>query len=102
MLAWQCKKLQELVLNGYAVDRMNVIGIARLRGTALKRFEVSALPWDGALCDEISEQLGRPWTPLPKDRLNALFLNEYYNQFYDPLMNEYVMDCLHESFAEED
>lgn len=96
MLAWRCKELKELVLNGYAVEPFNVVGIARLRGTDLQRLEVSDVEWTPQLCDEISVQLGRDWTPLPKTRLNSIFVND--GRFNLQLQNEYVMKCVQESY----
>lgn len=97
MMAWRCKELKELVLNGYEVDPVNVIGIARLRGANLKRLEVSDVAWTPQLCDEISKQLGRDWTPLPKTRLNSIFVNDD-GRVNLQLQNEYVMKCVQETF----
>lgn len=97
MMAWRCKGLQELVLNGYDVDPVNVIGIARLRGADLQRLEVSDVEWTAQLCNEISNQLGRDWTPLPKNRLNSIFVND--GRFNLQLQNEYVMKCVQEAFG---
>jgi len=41
MMAWHCKKLQEIVIHGYVLDPHNLIGISRLRGRGLKKLEVS-------------------------------------------------------------
>lgn len=82
------------MLNGYEILPVNVVGIARLRGTDLRRFEVSDVEWNPQLCDEISKQLGREWTPLPKSRLNAIFINNGNLQ----LQNEYVMKCVQDAF----
>lgn len=98
MMAWQCKGLRELVLNGYMLDPVNVIGIARLRGVDLQRLEVSDVAWTPQLCDEISKQLARDWTPLPKNRLNSVFIND--GRFNLQLLNEYVMRCVQESFGQ--
>lgn len=65
MLAWQSKQLEELVVNGYALDASNVVGMARLRGDTLKRFEVSHVEWSPELCEQVSEGLGRNWSPRP-------------------------------------
>lgn len=94
MLAWRCKQLEELVLNGYEVDPHNIVGIARLRGPALKRLEVSHLEWTPQLSEEISKQLGRDWTPLPKSHLNSIFVND--GRFNLHLQDEYVMQCVQE------
>lgn len=96
MMAWRCKKLKELVLNGYELDPMNVIGIARLRGEDLHRFEVSNVSWDPELCAEVSKQVGRDWVTLPKSPLNVVFVNE--GRFNLQLQNEYVMKCVQNEF----
>lgn len=49
MMAWTCKKLEELVVHGYFIESNNLIGIARLRGSNLKRLEVSHLVWSPKL-----------------------------------------------------
>lgn len=41
MMAWVCKKLEEIVLHGYILDPHNLVGISRLRGRELKKLEVS-------------------------------------------------------------
>lgn len=43
MMAWRCSKLEEIVLHGYLLDVHNLVGIARLRGENLKRFEVAKI-----------------------------------------------------------
>lgn len=96
MLAWRCKKLTTLVLNGIEIDAHNLIGIARLRGGDLQRLEVSHVEWTAELCDEVGKQLGRNWTPLPKTRLNSIFVHD--GRFNLQLQNEYVMKCVQEAF----
>lgn len=96
MLAWRCKLFNELVLNGYGVDPNNLIGIVRLRGPELKRLEASDVEWTSQLCEEVSNQLGRGWTPLPKNHLNSIFVND--GRFNLQLQNEYVMKCVQGAF----
>lgn len=98
MLAWQCKLLQELVINGYLVEALNVVGVARLRGETLSRLEVSGVEWTPQLVDEVSKQMGRGWTPLPKTRLNSIFTNE--GKYNLQLQEEYVMRSAQKSFGE--
>ena len=43
MMAWRCKKLQELIVHGYVLDPHNVVGVARLRGRELQVLEVSGI-----------------------------------------------------------
>uniref|UniRef100_A0A182T6R3 F-box domain-containing protein n=1 Tax=Anopheles maculatus TaxID=74869 RepID=A0A182T6R3_9DIPT len=43
MMAWRCKKLQELIVHGYLLDPRNLVGVARLRGRELKVLEVSGV-----------------------------------------------------------
>uniref|UniRef100_A0A182Q0D0 F-box domain-containing protein n=1 Tax=Anopheles farauti TaxID=69004 RepID=A0A182Q0D0_9DIPT len=43
MMAWRCKKLQEIILHGYMLDPHNLVGVARLRGQELQVLEVSGL-----------------------------------------------------------
>lgn len=95
MTAWRCKKLKEIVLNGYGVDIVNVIGIARLRGPELDRFEVSDVEWTPELCEEISKLLNRDWTPVPKTRLNSMF---HEGGVGLALQAEYVIKCVQEAF----
>lgn len=49
MMAWRCKQLEELILHGHPMDAYDMVGIARLRGSQLKRFEVSELEWSTEL-----------------------------------------------------
>lgn len=41
MMAWRCKKLQEIVIHGYVLDPHNLVGVSRLRGRELQLLEVS-------------------------------------------------------------
>ena len=43
MMAWRCKKLEEIVVHGYVLDPHNLVGISRLRGKDLKVLEVSRI-----------------------------------------------------------
>ena len=43
MMAWRCKKLEEIVVHGYVLDPHNLVGISRLRGKDLKILEVSRI-----------------------------------------------------------
>lgn len=43
MMAWRCKKLEEIVIHGYVLDPHNLVGISRLRGKDLKVLEVSRI-----------------------------------------------------------
>lgn len=45
MLAWRCKKLEEIVVHGHPMDPHNLLGIARLRSRQLRRVEVSQIDW---------------------------------------------------------
>ncbi|XP_017844509.2 LOW QUALITY PROTEIN: F-box only protein 33 [Drosophila busckii] len=76
MLAWCCKKLEEIVVHGYAMDPHNLVGIARLRGRHLKRLEVSQICWNNAALtnafnDEMSGLLGHEWQPCIVEQLPA-------------------------------
>lgn len=41
LIAWQCKKLEEIVLYGYKYRIENLIAICRLRGEHLKKLEIA-------------------------------------------------------------
>lgn len=43
MMSWRCKNLEEIIIHGYVLDPHNVVGISRLRGRGLKRFEISMI-----------------------------------------------------------
>lgn len=43
MMAWRCEKLYEIIIHGYVLDPHNLVGISRLRGSNLKKLEVSIL-----------------------------------------------------------
>lgn len=41
ILSWVCKKLEEIILIGYKYQEEDLLAIARLRGTGLKRLEIA-------------------------------------------------------------
>lgn len=98
MMAWRCKKLEEIVIHGYVLDPHNLVGISRLRGRDLKVLEVSRIDLSMPSVmmtpfievshskilllnspnlnlefrqQEISTQLGQKWAPLDPKTLPA-------------------------------
>ncbi|XP_055631217.1 F-box only protein 33 [Toxorhynchites rutilus septentrionalis] len=77
MMAWRCKKLEEIVIHGYVLDPHNLVGISRLRGKELKVLEVSRIDLSipsvmmTPFIEEISTQLGQKWAPLDPKTLPA-------------------------------
>ncbi|XP_053684354.1 F-box only protein 33 [Sabethes cyaneus] len=77
MMAWRCKKLEEIVIHGYVLDPHNLVGISRLRGKELKVLEVSRIDLSmpsvmmAPFIEEISTQLGQKWAPLDPKTLPA-------------------------------
>ncbi|GAB0088460.1 uncharacterized protein DMENIID0001_028880 [Sergentomyia squamirostris] len=75
MMAWRCKKLEEIVLHGYFLDIHNLVGIARLRGYNLKRFEVAKLdllpnPLFLSFLNEINRLIMYDWLPMTDQELH--------------------------------
>ncbi|XP_050521253.1 F-box only protein 33-like isoform X2 [Daktulosphaira vitifoliae] len=79
ILSWVCSKLSELVVFGYFMETVDVCGIARLRGTNLKRFELLEedicfnRPWSVMIFDDVvkdvSKWMGKNWKPLSKENV---------------------------------
>lgn len=78
MMAWRCKKLQEIIIHGYVLDPHNLVGVSRLRGRELKCLEVSRIDLSipsvmmAPFIEEISAQLGKKWSPLDAKTLPAV------------------------------
>ncbi|XP_067002724.2 F-box only protein 33 [Anabrus simplex] len=86
ILAWKCTNLQEIVLLGYKYLDENLIAIARLRGTTLKRldiavqdilFESEDTSRENELLLEVkvSESIGKTWAPLADAQLHDVIHN---------------------------
>lgn len=101
MMAWRCKKLEEIVIHGYALDPHNLVGISRLRGKELKVLEVSRIDLSMpsvimTLIEEISLQLGQNWTPLDPKTLPAAI------GFYpvsDNVRDQYILTYIRKSLT---
>lgn len=78
MMAWRCKKLEEIIIHGYVLDPHNLVGVSRLRGRGLKCLEVSRIDLSipsvmmAPFIEEISAQLGKRWSPLDAKTLPAV------------------------------
>uniref|UniRef100_A0AAG5D519 F-box domain-containing protein n=1 Tax=Anopheles atroparvus TaxID=41427 RepID=A0AAG5D519_ANOAO len=78
MMAWRCKKLEEIIIHGYVLDPHNLVGVSRLRGRELQCLEVSRIDLSipsvmmGPFIEEISAQLGKKWCPLDAKTLPAV------------------------------
>ncbi|XP_065082101.1 F-box only protein 33 [Ochlerotatus camptorhynchus] len=102
MMAWRCKKLEEIVIHGYVLDPHNLVGISRLRGKDLKVLEVSRLDISmptvmaAPFIQEISTQLGQKWAPLDQKTLPAAL------GFYpvaDEVRDQYILRYIRSSIA---
>ncbi|KAH8234667.1 hypothetical protein KR032_001533 [Drosophila birchii] len=95
MMAWRCKRLEEIVVHGYMMDPHNLVGIARLRGRQLKRLEVSLIEWTSAASlnafnEEISTLLGQQWSPIGPEGLppSLAFDHEVRDQFVYEMLRQ--------------
>ncbi|KAH8395223.1 hypothetical protein KR222_002789, partial [Zaprionus bogoriensis] len=96
MLAWRCKKLEEIVVHGHPMDPHNLLGIARLRSRQLRRVEVSQIEWPSheiqyACNEEMYNLLGQQWILLEEEQLPPAL--SYGPVDYD-VRNEYVYELL--------
>ncbi|VVC32840.1 F-box domain,Leucine-rich repeat domain, L domain-like [Cinara cedri] len=91
ILSWQCTKLAELVIFGYFIEPIDVCGIARLRSSKLKRYELleedicfnqpqSMMFYDDLVLD-VSNCMDTNWKPLNK---NNLFVSH----------SHYILKCI--------
>ncbi|XP_040155085.1 F-box only protein 33 [Anopheles arabiensis] len=103
MMAWRCKKLQELIVHGYVLDPHNVVGVARLRGRELQVLEVSGIHLSipsvmvSPFIEEISAQLGRKWCPLDAKTLPPAL------RFYpvsDEVRDQYILKYIRKDIME--
>ncbi|XP_032594351.1 uncharacterized protein LOC6557209 isoform X2 [Drosophila grimshawi] len=75
MLSWRCKQLEEFVVHGYNMDPHLLLGIARLRGRQLRRFEVSQIDWHlnsvpkSLFNEEMCTLLGQHWSLIEPEQL---------------------------------
>lgn len=97
MMAWRCKKLEEIVIHGYVLDPHNLVGISRLRGKDLKVLEVSRIDLSmpsvmmTPFIEEISTQLGQKWAPLdPKTLPPALGFYPVSDDVRDQYILRYI------------
>ncbi|XP_055608760.1 F-box only protein 33 [Uranotaenia lowii] len=97
MMAWRCKKLEEIVIHGYVLDPHNLVGISRLRGKDLKLLEVSRVDLSmpsimmTPFIEEISTQLDRKWAPLdPKTLPPALGFYPVSDEVRDQYILKYI------------
>lgn len=83
LMAWLCKKLEELVLLGYKYFEENLVAIGRLRGEMLKKLEIAeedilsdkdASIYVDALID-IPKSIKKPWAPLRLCELHPVICN---------------------------
>ncbi|KAK9729169.1 hypothetical protein QE152_g16074 [Popillia japonica] len=81
MLAWLCKKLEEITFIGYKYPEENLVAIARLRKNTLKKLEFAH---DDVMYSdffninakkEISEIFGKAWSPTPSSQLHPVILD---------------------------
>ncbi|XP_065171342.1 F-box/LRR-repeat protein 21-like [Atheta coriaria] len=97
ILAWLCKKLEELVVIGYKFYEEDYVGIAKLRADTMRRLEVANS--DLILCGyttvnitkDISQVLGRCWAPLPNSALHPSIVDSSSTACYT---DEYLMPLL--------
>ncbi|XP_033158388.1 F-box only protein 33 [Drosophila mauritiana] len=99
MMAWRCKRLEEIVVHGYLMDPHNLVGIARLLGRQLKRLEVSMIDWSGAPLlkpydEEISTILGQQWQPISLDKMPPSL---YYD---NKLRDQFVYEMLRQDLSQ--
>uniref|UniRef100_A0A182NGU0 F-box domain-containing protein n=1 Tax=Anopheles dirus TaxID=7168 RepID=A0A182NGU0_9DIPT len=103
MMAWRCKKLQEIILHGYVLDPHNLVGVARLRGQNLQVLEVSGLHLSipslmvKPFVEEISVQLGKKWCPLDAKTLPPAL------RFYpvsDEVRDQYILKYIRKDIME--
>ncbi|XP_026805463.1 F-box only protein 33 [Rhopalosiphum maidis] len=91
ILSWVCSKITELVVLGYFIEPVDVCGIARLRGSNLKRYELleedicfqqpqSEMIYDEVVLD-VSNWMETNWKPLNK---NNLFVSH----------SHYILQCI--------
>ncbi|XP_035913632.1 F-box only protein 33 [Anopheles stephensi] len=103
MMAWRCKKLQELIVHGYVLDPHNLVGVARLRGRELQVLEVSGIHLSipsvmvTPFVEEISAQLGKKWCPLDAKTLPPAL------RFYpvsDEVRDQYILKYIRKDIME--
>uniref|UniRef100_A0A1L8DCK6 F-box domain-containing protein n=1 Tax=Nyssomyia neivai TaxID=330878 RepID=A0A1L8DCK6_9DIPT len=95
MMAWRCTKLEEIVLHGYLLDVHNLVGIARLRGKNLKRFEVAKFdllpnPLIVSFLSEIKRLMANEWHPKRDKELHPALSGCGYSS--DSARDKYIME----------
>ncbi|XP_053675918.1 F-box only protein 33 [Anopheles nili] len=96
MMAWRCKNLQEIIIHGYLLDPINLVGVSRLRGRELQLLEVSGVHFTipsvrNPYIAEISAQLGKKWCPLHEKTLPpALRFYPVANEVRDQYILKYI------------
>nr|CAD7259922.1 unnamed protein product [Timema shepardi] len=95
MVAWRCTQLHEIVLLGYKYCDEDLMAIARLKRTRLKRLEIAErdviqelCPLDG-LKNDVSDSMGKPWAPLQDSQLHDVILNPIQGD-----SDEYILPIL--------
>ncbi|KAK6624779.1 hypothetical protein RUM44_011639 [Polyplax serrata] len=116
MCAWTCHKLEELVIIGIKFDFEDLIGIARLRGSGMKRLEISSSNivklfdvqntnfWESrnlfptemkSFSKKMSKALGRSWSPVDNatfKNLNLSSCDNEVNNIVEILSKDYEME----------
>ncbi|CAH0550463.1 unnamed protein product [Brassicogethes aeneus] len=81
LMAWLCKRLEEVVLYGYKYCELNLMAIGRLRGSELKNLEIAE---DDILFSDnvntsflidIPKNMGKPWKPVKSSELHPVICN---------------------------
>ncbi|XP_059615566.1 F-box only protein 33 [Phlebotomus argentipes] len=103
MMAWRCRKLEEIVVHGYLLDVHNLVGIARLRGKDLKRFEVAKFdllpnPLLVSFLNEINRLMVGEWHPKKDKELPAALSSCSYPS--ECARDKYIMELTQKDIAD--